>query len=386
MNVKKILKKNRRFIFPAALAGFMIIFSLFVSFSDGGGKKYPSYLTKSSPVPPMARAGDEEKAESNKGTEIMSKARREEEILEENERKRKGLNYIPKTYRPGARGENFDEEGKNEFLAFSKEEEKGSSKSSVSSESPKKKTEIKSSDTEVKVISDEAELSEKETPAVAVSRADYKRRAKLYREIAALSTGNPGGAVSFVYVNAPERSTSPSSPAKPGFSGKKKAFSKNGTGRKAPVHPGESSLALLRNGVDSVYASQVPAVMDVVDGRLRGWTLLGVPTSAGTWDSLVISVNRAVSPEGREYSVSGVALDPKTLSPDVSDEIDRNLFQRLVLSLIGGYVDYKMTKAAGNGYVEQPKNVISTEIEKELSRYVTHVKTRPGRYLVVLWK
>lgn len=390
--MKKLLK-NKKIVFPLTLAGMLALFFLAATFRDSE-PSIPNRLVKNAPVPGVAKRADETAAKENEGRMPMSKTKRTEEILEESERKR-GPNYVSKTYydaEAGRAGKREDEEA--ETLLFltgenneSKKEVSPKEENDVTSAPSKKKAEpeIKSS-SEVAVVTEDSEVENPKAGGVAVV-ADgeaYKRKKKLYTEIALLG-GKPGGAAIFLLERRAVKNVAKRGKRAPNASfpeGNDSKTVRNG----APVVPGSSSLAVLRNGADSVYSNLVPVVMDVVDGSLKGWTLIGKCTSAGTWDSLVIVVKKAVSPSGKEYSVDGVALDVSTLSPDVSDEVDRNVLQRLFLALIGGYVDYKMTKAAGNGFVEQPKNVLSGEIEKELSRYVTHVRTNPGRYVVIVWK
>lgn len=168
---------------------------------------------------------------------------------------------------------------------------------------------------------------------------------------------------------------------------------------KLVIRPGSSYMAKLINPLNSLYADHIKPILDISDGDLEGYRLVGDIVFSEASNGVIIKGDKVVSPKGDSHSVQFTAIryEGDELTPLFADEIDRHLGGRIGYSVLAALSsDYSgmmttnsskenTTVRPGETTAQKGGEVMSSTFEELAEQYVTEVKVNPQSMIVIFY-
>jgi len=150
------------------------------------------------------------------------------------------------------------------------------------------------------------------------------------------------------------------------------------------IVPGSTFFARLMIPVENVYAGDVKAIANIVNGPLKGYKIIGEAVPDASNSGLILKFTRLIAPDGSEYSVQAVGVQTKNLSPKFIDSIDRHLFPRITLATLATLAD-TLFNGSSNNYAAPAQSILSQELQNMIQEYPTEIKVNPKYFVVIFY-
>ena len=131
---------------------------------------------------------------------------------------------------------------------------------------------------------------------------------------------------------------------------------------------------------------QSPVVAEIPEGPLSGSRLLGGFSPAVAAGGLAVEFNRLATPDGREFTINAIALDPVTLRPEVASSVNQRLLERfgpgMLASLVSGFAESAarpatdLTELGGNLMVTSPAATARQNLAAGIGRAAEQVSSQ----------
>lgn len=166
------------------------------------------------------------------------------------------------------------------------------------------------------------------------------------------------------------------------------------------IKPGSSYLARLMNPINNLYSSQLKPILDIIDGDLEGYRLIGEMSYQESAAGAIISAKQIVSPTGERFDVNAVAIrfEGKEMTPLFADEIDRHLGGRIGFGILSALTEdvANMTTTnnekdstgsinVGDSSIAQGSGVVGDTFKKLAESYKTEVKVNPKTMIIMFY-
>jgi len=165
------------------------------------------------------------------------------------------------------------------------------------------------------------------------------------------------------------------------------------------IKPGSSYIARLMNPINTLHAQDVRPIIDIVDGDLAGYRMIGTIAFQEASNGLIIKGEELISPSGERMDVEAVAVQFKDgeLTPLFADEVDRHLGEKfgytVLAALTGDYTSMISGNsekedneiAPGDTIISNGGEIVSGTFEDLAAQYVTEVKVNPQTMIIMFY-